>query len=92
WKLLGVKEAPVAAVIDLPRASLSNATVKHMIDKGVAPSKLDQPWISAEENKGCVVVWASIARSVAGCSAGMNPLSSALRLPLALAPTPVRMH
>ena len=34
------------------RATLSNATVKDLIDNGVARARLDQPWISAKENKG----------------------------------------
>ena len=46
------------------RATLSNATVKDLIDNGVARFKLDQQWISAKENKmvcggfgiGCEVV------------------------------------
>ena len=48
------------------RASLSNATVKVRIDCGVARSGLDQPWISVQENTGCVVVLASGAMYVAG--------------------------
>ncbi len=78
--LLGEEEVPVAAGNGLLIATLSNATVNNMIDNGVAPNKLDQAWISAEENKRCVVVLASVARYVAGCSAGVKPLSSALRL------------
>ena len=34
------------------RASLSNATVKDLINNGVARARLDQPWISAKENEG----------------------------------------
>ena len=34
------------------RATLSNATVKDLIDNGVARARLDQPWISAKENRG----------------------------------------
>ena len=34
------------------RASLSNATVKVLVDNGGACSRLDQPWISVEANKG----------------------------------------
>ena len=34
------------------RASLSKATVKELIDSGVAGARLDQPWISAKEKEG----------------------------------------
>ena len=34
------------------RASLSNAAINVLIDNGVARSRLEQPWISMQENKG----------------------------------------
>ena len=33
------------------RDTLGNAAVKDLIDNGVARARLDQPWISAKENK-----------------------------------------
>ena len=33
------------------RASLSNATVKILIDHGVSSARLDQPWISMKDDK-----------------------------------------
>ena len=74
------------------RASLSNATVKVLIDNGVARSRLDQPWISVKENKG-VCGGFGIGRDVCCRMLGRNQaISSALKWPLSLAPTAVRMH
>ena len=77
------------------RASLSNATVNDLIDNGVARFKLDQPWISAEENK-MVCGGFGISCEVVCCRMlGRNEalfLRTEMRWPPCLAPTPVMMH
>ena len=55
------------------RASLNKTTVKDLINNGVAPNKLDQPWISVKEHKmvrgglgiGCEVCCRMLERNTA---------------------------
>ena len=50
------------------RASLSNATVKTLIDHGVPSARLDQPWISMKDDKsgfgiGCKICSRMLGRN-----------------------------
>ena len=74
------------------RASLSNATVKDLINNGVARARLDQPWISAKENEG-VYGGFGIGRVVCFRILDMSKaLFIGTELATSLATPPVRLH